>query len=58
MDARVGEPGDRSRNVDYVVPAEPIDVVDLPEITVSDVDIGEESVSFHVDRSASRYSCG
>ena len=30
MEARVGEPGDRSRNVDYVVPAEPIDVVDLP----------------------------
>ena len=30
LDARVGEPDDRSRNVDYVVPAEPIDVVDLP----------------------------
>ena len=50
MAARVGEPGDRSRNVDYVVPAEPIDVVDLPEITVSDVEIGEQSVHFHVDR--------
>ena len=50
MAARVGEPGDRSRNVDYVVPAEPIDVVDLPEITVSDVEIGEQSVHFHVDQ--------
>ncbi len=50
MEARVGEPGDRCRNVDYVVPAEPIDVVDLPEITVSDVDVGEESVSFSVDQ--------
>ena len=50
MDARVGEPGDRSRNVDYVLPAEPIDVVDLPQVTVSDVEIGEESVSFHVDQ--------
>ena len=27
LDARVGEPGDRSRNVDYVVPAEPIEAV-------------------------------
>ena len=50
MDARVGEPEDRSRNVDYVVPAEPIDVVDLPEITVSDIDVQEESVSFTVDQ--------
>ena len=50
MDARVGEPDDRSRNVDYVVPAEPIDVVDLPEITVSDIDVEEESVSFTVDQ--------
>ncbi len=50
MEARVGEPGDRSRNVDYVVPGEPIEVVDLPPITVSDVDVGEESVSFSVDQ--------
>src|ERR687898_2470006 len=50
MEARVGEPDDRSRNVDYVVPAEPIDVVELPEIAVSDIDVGEESVSFTVDQ--------
>jgi hypothetical protein len=50
LEARVGEPGDRSRNVDYVVPGQPINVVDLPEITVSDVEIGEESVHFSVDQ--------
>jgi len=33
-----------------VVPAEPIDVIDLPEIAVTDVAVGEESVSFHVDQ--------
>ncbi len=50
MDARVGEPGDRSRNVDYVVPVEPIETVDLPAVEVTDVDLQEESVSFHVDQ--------
>ncbi|MET0911582.1 MAG: hypothetical protein ABWZ99_19100, partial [Ilumatobacteraceae bacterium] len=50
MEARVGEPDDRSRNVDYVVPAQPIDVVDLPEVNVTDVVVGEESVSFSVDQ--------
>jgi hypothetical protein len=49
LDARVGEPGDRSRNVDYVVPAEPIDVVDLDPVTVSNVDIQQQSISFEVD---------
>lgn len=50
MSRRVGEPGDRSRNVDVVTPAAPIDVVELPEITVSNVDIGEQSIDFDVDQ--------
>ena len=49
MTARTGEPGDRSRNVDYVVPVESIDPVALPPIEVSDVVVGEQSVSFDVD---------
>jgi hypothetical protein len=49
MDARVGEPGDRSRNVDYVVPAEPIVPVALDPVTVSNVVVDEQSVSFEVD---------
>jgi len=50
LDARVGEPDDRSRNVDYVVPAEPIEVVELDPVTVSNVDIEQQSVSFDVDQ--------
>jgi hypothetical protein len=50
LDARVGEPGSQSRNVDIVVPGQPIDVVDLPEVTVSNVDVGEQSVRFEVDQ--------
>ena len=50
LDARVGEPDERSRNVDYVVPAEPIDVVELEPVTVSNVDIQQQSVSFEVDQ--------
>jgi hypothetical protein len=49
LDARVGEPGDRSRNVDYVVPTEPIEVVELDPVTVSNVDIQQQSISFEVD---------
>ena len=45
----VGEPDARSRNVDYVVPAEPIDVVELDPVTVSNVDIQQQSISFEVD---------
>ncbi len=48
--ARVGEPGDRSRNVDYVVPAEPIVPVPLDPVTVSNVDVEEQSISFEVDQ--------
>ena len=50
MDVRVGEPGDRSRNVDYVVPVDPIETVELEQITVTDVEIGQQSVSFSVDQ--------
>jgi hypothetical protein len=50
LDARVGEPDERSRNVDYVVPAEPIEVVELDPVTVSNVDIQQQSVSFEVDQ--------
>ncbi len=49
LDARVGEPGERSRNVDYVVPAEAIEVVDLDPVVVSNVDIQQQSISFEVD---------
>jgi hypothetical protein len=49
LDVRVGEPGDRSRNVDVVVPTETIEAVELPPVTVSNVDIQQQSVSFEVD---------
>jgi hypothetical protein len=49
LDARVGEPDSRSRNVDYVVPAEPIEVVELDPVTVSNVDVQQQSISFEVD---------
>lgn len=48
--ARVGEPGDRSRNVDYVVPAESIVPVPLDPVTVSNVAVDEQSISFEVDQ--------
>ncbi|HYN34407.1 MAG TPA: hypothetical protein VES40_17410 [Ilumatobacteraceae bacterium] len=50
LDARVGEPGDRSRNVDYVSPAEPIVAVPLDPVTVSNVDVADQSISFEVDQ--------
>jgi hypothetical protein len=50
LDARVGEPGDRSRNVDYVVPTEAIDVVELDPVTVSNVAVEQQSISFEVDQ--------
>ena len=49
LETREGEPEDRNRKVDYVVPSEEIDVVDLPSVEVSDIDIGQQSVSFTVD---------
>ncbi len=50
MEARVGEPGDRSRNVDYVVPVQQVEAVALPAATVSAVDIDQQSISFEVDQ--------
>jgi hypothetical protein len=47
---RVGEPGDPGRQVDIVVPAVTPETVPLEAVTVSDVKVGEESVSFTVDR--------
>ncbi len=49
LDARVGEPGDRSRSVDYVVPAEAIEPVALDPVVVSDVVIEDQKISFEVD---------
>jgi hypothetical protein len=46
---RDGEPEDRNRKVDYVLPTEDIDVVELSEVTVTDVEIGQQSVKFQVD---------
>ena len=50
MDVRVGEPSERSRNVDYVSPVQDIAQVALPAITVTDVEIGQQSVEFSVDQ--------
>ncbi len=49
LDARVGEPGERSRNVDYVNPTATIEAVELPPVEVADVVIEQQSISFHVD---------
>jgi hypothetical protein len=50
LDARVGEPGDRSRNVDYVVPAASIDPVPLDPVDVSNVVVDQQKISFEVDQ--------
>jgi hypothetical protein len=50
LDARVGEPGDRSRNVDYVLPSETIDPVALDPVEVTDVVIEDQKISFEVDQ--------
>ncbi len=47
---REGEPGDPGRRVDIVVPDEAITPIELPEVGVSDVVVGQESVRFSVDR--------
>lgn len=43
-------PGEPGRKVDIVQPTEPIEVHDLPPVVVSDVDLGEQDLSFHVDQ--------
>ena len=45
-----GEPGGAGRRVDIVVPSTPIEPVALPEVTVSNVVVEQNSVSFSVDR--------
>lgn len=47
---RIGEPDGTGRKVDVVVPATPIETVELPEIAVSEVEVGDDSVSFSVDQ--------
>ena len=42
-----GEPGHK---VDIVVPSQPIQPVALPEVTVSNIDLGDQDVSFDVDQ--------
>ena len=44
------EPDTRGRQVDIVVPTSAIEAVDLPSVTVSDVEIGQQDLSFTVDQ--------
>jgi hypothetical protein len=44
------EPDTRGKQVDIVVPTESIQRIELPEVTVSDVEIGQQDLSFRVDR--------
>jgi len=50
MARREGEPGSDSRKVDYVTAVESIESVGMVPAVVSDVEVGDESVSFRVDR--------
>jgi len=50
MNRRIGEPDDSSRRVDVVLPTQPIDVVNVEPIVVSEVEQGRSSVSFSVDK--------
>jgi hypothetical protein len=50
MNRRIGEPDESSRRVDVVLPTQPIDVVNIEPIVVSDVEQGRSSVSFSVDK--------
>ncbi len=50
LDERTGEPGERNRNVDYVLPGQPIETVELPPVEVTDIDLEQQSLSFEVDR--------
>ncbi len=47
---RQGQPGGPGRRVDVVVPTEPVQARPLPPVTVSDVEMGNDSVRFSVDR--------
>ena len=50
LSRREGEPGEPGRRVDIVVPTTPIQAVPLPEVVVSNVDIGQDSIAFDVDQ--------
>ena len=50
LSRRVGEPGDSGRQVDIVVPAQSIEPVPLAPVTVSNVEVGQQSLSFDVDQ--------
>jgi len=50
LERREGEPGDSGRRVDIVTAVEPIEPVNLPAITVRNVEIEQESLSFDVDQ--------
>jgi hypothetical protein len=47
---REGQPGEPGRRVDIVVPTTPIRPVALPAVTVSGVDMGQDSIEFDVDQ--------
>lgn len=44
------DPGEPGRKVDIVQPSEAIDVVELPAVTVSDVELGDQDLRFTVDQ--------
>ena len=44
------DPDTRGKQVDIVVPQTPIEPVALPAVEVSDVEMGQQDVSFHVDQ--------
>jgi hypothetical protein len=50
MEKRDGEPGAASRRVDVVGPSAPIAQVALDPVVVSNVDIGQDSINFSVDK--------
>ncbi|MGA1297796.1 MAG: 6-pyruvoyl-tetrahydropterin synthase-related protein [Ilumatobacteraceae bacterium] len=50
LDRRVGEPGADSRQVDVVIPVDAIERVEVEPVAISDVVVGDDSVSFSVDR--------
>ena len=47
---RTGEPGSSGRNVDVVLPVDPVNVVELEPIEVTGVVVGDQSVRFSVDQ--------
>ena len=43
-------PGEPGHKVDVVIPDEPIDPVTLPQVTVSNIQLGDQDISFDVDQ--------